>query len=68
MVEYLEANFMRNVAEELNCNDDEADVHTRLERAFLVSDIQSRMMGIQTSGATVALCLVQVSSISCVTV
>ena len=31
---------------------------TSLERAFLLTDIQSRMRGIQTSGATVACCVV----------
>ena len=38
---------------------DEAGVHERLERAFLITDVQSQMEGIQTSGATVAICLVE---------
>lgn len=33
-------------------------IQTALERAFLLTDIQSRMAGIQTSGATVACCIV----------
>jgi len=33
-------------------------IQTAFERAFLLTDIQSRMAGIQTSGATVACCIV----------
>ncbi len=38
---------------------DEAGIHERLERAFLITDVQSQMKGIQTSGSTVAVCLVE---------
>lgn len=38
---------------------DNAGVHERLERAFLITDVQSQMKGIQTSGATVAMCLLE---------
>lgn len=31
---------------------------TRLERAFLMTDIQSKQFGLETSGATVAMCLI----------
>jgi serine/threonine protein phosphatase PrpC len=33
-------------------------METRLERAFLLTDIQSKQFGLETSGATVAICLV----------
>jgi len=38
---------------------DNAPIETRLERAFLITDVESKMMGIQTSGATVCICLVK---------
>lgn len=65
MVDFLDAVFLPNVATELNHDDPQADIRSRLERAFLFTDIQSRMMGVQTSGATVALCLVDVSPCDC---
>ena len=49
-----------NIAEELNM-DDNTSIHNKLERAFLMTDAESKMAGIQTSGATVAVCLVKVS-------
>jgi len=58
IVEFLEHTLAENIAQELN-EDDDASIHTRLERAFLITDIQSHMMAIDTSGATVALCLVK---------
>lgn len=39
-------------------DDDGLTVRTALERAFLLSDVQSRLDGITTSGATVACCVV----------
>ncbi len=42
-------------------DDDDATILERLERAFLMADIHSNQLGITTSGATVAVCLVQVS-------
>jgi serine/threonine protein phosphatase PrpC len=39
-------------------DDDGQTIRKALERAFLLTDIQSRMAGIQTSGATVACCIV----------
>ena len=47
-----------NVAIELG-HDDDASMETRLERAFLITDIQAFKMGLLTSGATVAICLVK---------
>ena len=38
--------------------DDGVAIRTALERAFLLTDIQSRMDGITTSGATVACCVI----------
>jgi len=36
-----------------------ASTHVKIERAFLMTDVQSQMSGIQISGATVALCLIK---------
>jgi len=58
MVEFLEEHLVANVALELN-NDDEAGIHERLERAFLITDIQGRMMEIVASGSTVTICLLK---------
>jgi len=58
IVNFLQDALHKNVAEEMNVDDD-ADINTRLERAFLITDVQSHMKGIKTSGATVALCLVE---------
>jgi hypothetical protein len=58
-VEILDGALVKNVAAELNCKDD-ASIHARLERAFLMTDVQSHMAGIKSSGATVAMCLVKV--------
>jgi len=57
-VEFLEPFLCENIAEELNCIDND-DILRRLERAFLITDVQSKMMGIQTSGATVVVCLIK---------
>jgi len=59
MVEYLEHGLSYHVAQELQC-DDNATVLERLERAFLMADIHSKQLGVTTSGATVAICLVKV--------
>jgi serine/threonine protein phosphatase PrpC len=69
MVEYLEDGLIFHVAAELNATDDpvinehnmdngDATVLQRLERAFLMADIHSKTLGISTSGATVAVCLI----------
>jgi len=58
IVEFLEHTLDENIAEELNEKDD-ASIHVKLERAFLITDVQSHEMGIDTSGATVALCLIK---------
>ena len=50
IVEFLECSLATNVAEELNVVDDSIDIQTRLERAFLITDIQSRKKGLMTSG------------------
>ena len=57
IVNFLEESLADNVAREL-AHDDDASIDARLERSFLVTDIQSRHMGLVTSGATVAVCLV----------
>lgn len=58
IVEFLEDGLHENIAKELNHGDD-ADIPTRLERAFLITDVQSSMMKLDTSGATVAMCLIK---------
>eukprot|EP00934_Nitzschia_sp_Nitz4_P004749 Nitzschia sp. Nitz4//scaffold328_size19456//7898//9144//NITZ4_008720-RA/size19456-processed-gene-0.21-mRNA-1//-1//CDS//3329547971//4739//frame0 len=58
MVEYLEHGLSFHVAQELQVDDD-ATISERLERAFLMADIHSKQLGVKTSGATVAVCLVK---------
>ncbi len=64
-MDFLHDSLHLNIMEELkhdgdgDGDGDEAGVHERLERAFLITDVQCRMEGIQTSGATVAICLVE---------
>lgn len=57
IVNFLEETLHHNVALELSHTDD-ATMTTRLERAFLMTDIQSKQFGLETSGATVAMCLI----------
>ena len=45
--------------------DDDQIIQTALERAFLLTDIQSRMDGVTTSGATVVCCIVIPNLIQC---
>lgn len=61
IVDFLEDALSYNIAQELRPDDsaDDADIPTRLERAFLLTDVQSRMAGLMTSGATVAICLIK---------
>lgn len=58
IVDFLEEALASTVAQEL-CQDDDASIHIRLERAFVLTDIASHQMGLDTSGAVVACCLVQ---------
>jgi serine/threonine protein phosphatase PrpC len=72
MVEYLEDWLVFHVRVELGAPDDgeermdnntnnkdhPIDILQRLERAFLIADIHSKTFGVDTSGATVAVCLV----------
>jgi hypothetical protein len=62
MVEYLEHGLSYHVAQELQCQDG-ASMAERLERAFLMADIHSKQLGVTMSGATVAICLVKVSTV-----
>ena len=59
MAEYLEHGLSFHVAEELK-HEDDADMATRLERAFILADIHAAQQEVSTSGATVVLCLVKV--------
>jgi len=56
IADFLETNLSKNIAQEL-AHDDDASVATRIERAFLLTDIQSRKANLLTSGATVVTCL-----------
>lgn len=60
IVNFLEETLHVNVACEL-AHQDDASIETRLERAFLLTDIQSKQFGLETSGATVAICLISQS-------
>jgi serine/threonine protein phosphatase PrpC len=58
IAEFLEETLHLNIAQELN-QSDEASIHERLERAFLMTDVQSKMKHMQTSGSTVACCIIE---------
>ncbi len=58
-VDFLEDALHQNIAEELNIDDD-ASTQVKIERAFLMADAECRMAGIETSGATVVVCLIKV--------
>jgi serine/threonine protein phosphatase PrpC len=74
MVEYLEDGLLFHVSAELNApvpdnggeeasrenhvNTSRVNVLQRLEQAFLMADIHSKTLGVTTSGATVAVCLI----------
>ena len=51
----------QHLSKKLKVEEDNATINQRLERAFLITDIQSRSMDILTSGATVVICLIKVS-------
>ena len=61
MVEYLDYFLASHVANELHVEDQSA-IPVRLERAFLMADIHAAQCGVSSSGATVVICLVKVSS------
>jgi len=66
IVEFLEDGLIYHVSQELqhnsntsnNQNGNDESVLARLERAFLMADIHSKALGVTSSGATVALCLI----------
>jgi serine/threonine protein phosphatase PrpC len=60
-VDFLQQALDKNVEIELHA-DDEASIPERLERAMLMTDIQAQQYGITSSGATVAMCLIQPTS------
>lgn len=59
IVNFLEHGLSFHVAQEMAI-EDESDIQTRLQRAFLITDIHARHAGVLTSGATVAACLIKV--------
>lgn len=73
IVDFLQDALHSNIALELNhidaaddierpsdsTTDNSTSIHERLERAFLITDVQSKMQNIHTSGATVAICIIQ---------
>ncbi|EED93372.1 hypothetical protein THAPSDRAFT_262201, partial [Thalassiosira pseudonana CCMP1335] len=61
IVDYLEDHLAENVGKENETNNNSSEgqlIQKALERAFLLTDIQSRIAGHTTSGATVACCVV----------
>ena len=60
MVDFLEHGLSFHIANELNTVDETVDIETRLVRAFLMADIHAKKAGVNSSGATVATCLVKV--------
>lgn len=68
MVNYLEHGLSYHVAQELQHTSESGDMSgggilSSLERAFFMADIHSKQLGVTTSGATVAVCLIKVCSI-----
>jgi hypothetical protein len=63
MVDFLEHGLAHHVAQELQ--HEGVDMTTCLTRAFLTADIHAKMLGIEYSGATVAICLIRVSPALC---
>ena len=54
-------NGIQQGSEDVECDGcSPPNIETRLERAFLMADLHARQVGIKTSGATVAICLVKV--------
>ena len=58
IVDFLEKNLGKNIAQEVKYND-ASSIGEKLERAFIITDVESRMDGILYSGATVVVCLIQ---------
>ena len=62
VVDFLEERLHLNLAREIGYRDGGekggGDLGVRIERALLLTDVQSRRAGLMTSGSTVALCLV----------
>jgi serine/threonine protein phosphatase PrpC len=57
-VDYLSTSLHSNIATELN-QPETTPLHTRIESAFLITDVESHLAGIKSSGATVAVSLVE---------
>lgn len=59
-VDYLSTYLHSNIATELNIESDSStSLHQKIESAFLITDVESHMAGINSSGATVAISLVE---------
>lgn len=59
MVDFLRHGLSHHVAEEWFDGDDAVPRPLRLERAFLMADLHARHLGVSTSGAAVAVCLIE---------
>ncbi|GKZ01218.1 hypothetical protein MPSEU_001073100 [Mayamaea pseudoterrestris] len=59
MVDFLEHSLSRHLAHEILDDDETVELSTRLERAFLITDIHALKSGVTNSGATVACCVIQ---------
>jgi hypothetical protein len=60
MAEFLEHALSYHIAQEWMTNSDDEDATIRLERAFLTTDVHAKALGIESSGATVSICMIQV--------
>jgi len=58
IVEFLDVHLGKNISEEIRHND-KCGINEKLERAFIITDVESRMKNILYSGATVVICLIQ---------
>lgn len=62
-VDFLKYGLQHHVATEWDYHHDDVSANhpaTKLERAFLITDIHANQSGIVSSGSTVALCLIKV--------
>jgi serine/threonine protein phosphatase PrpC len=57
-VDYLSTSLHSNIATEFN-QSEKTPLHSRIESAFLITDVESHLAGIKSSGATVAVSLVE---------
>jgi len=59
MVDFLEHGLTYHVEQEVSCCGKNNNRPLGLQRAFLLADLHAQQLGVATSGATVALCLIE---------